>query len=223
MWRDILATMLKSDIQSILSPKEVKVFTALNTPQKIQMYLNKMPINFELKGETYMSPRRVLQHKTAHCFEGALFAATALALLGQKPLLMDIQTIASDEDLVIALFKQEGRWGAISKTNHTILRYRDPVYLNPRELAMSYFHEYIMNNGTRSMLTYSAPFDLSRFEAESWVTAEEELDWLVGELDWSRHFPIAPKKNMGLVRKATPVERKALEITEWSEDGKKLW
>ncbi len=214
--------MHQRSIRSILTPQELKVFARLNTPQKIQAYLDKMPINFEHKGETYMSPRRVLQHKTAHCFEGALLAATALALQGQKPLLMDIQTIASDEDHVITLFKQEGRWGAISKTNHTILRYRDPVYLSPRELAMSYFHEYIMNSGKRSMRTYSAPFDLSKFAPVKWVTADEELDWLVGELDWSRHFPVALKKNISLVRKAAPVERKALEITEWSERGKKL-
>ena len=213
--------MYRERLKALLTPAERKIFVRLTSPQQIQNFLDNLPINFELKGETYMSPRRVLRAKTAHCFEGALFAAAVLAYHAHMPLLMDIQTIPADEDHVIALFRQTGRWGSISKTNHTILRYRDPVYASPRELAMSYFHEYIMNSGRRSMLAFSAPFDLSRYAPERWVTAPEELDWLVEALDNSRHFPIAPKKNLRLIRKATPVERQALNITEWHPRGTK--
>ncbi|MBI5644946.1 hypothetical protein HY970_02500 [Candidatus Kaiserbacteria bacterium] len=203
-------------IRDLLSPHEQRLFRTLNSPQKIQNYLDTLPINFELSGETYMSPRRVMQDKTAHCMEGALFAAAVLAYHGEKPLLLDLQTTPEDEDHVVALYIQEGRWGAISKTNHAILRHRDPVYLSVRELATSYFHEYIHVSGKRTLLAFSAPFDLRRFAPEKWVTAEADLEWMVEKLDSSKHFPIAPKKNLQLIRKASGIELRASEITEWS-------
>jgi len=213
--------MYRDRVRAILTSREAKLFKKLSTPQKIQGYLDTLPINFETKGETYMSPRRMMTAKTAHCFEGALFAAAVLAYHGQKPLLLDIRTIPKDEDHVVTLFKQGGRWGAISKTNHAILRYRDPVYTSPRELAMTYFHEYLMNDGKKSMRAYSAPYDLSKFAPEKWVTEEEDLIWLVNALDDSRHFPIAPKKNIRHLRTASKVELRALQTTEWPEPRKR--
>lgn len=206
-------------IRAILSPTENKLFRGLTAPQKIQDYLDTLSINFELKGETYMSPRRVIRTRTAHCFEGALLAAAALAIHGQEPLLMDLQTSPSDEDHVVALFIQNGRWGAISKTNHYILRYRDAVYESPRELAMSYFHEYMELSGKKSLRAYSKPYDLSRFSPKRWVTEEEDLVWLVDALDDSKHFPIAPKKNLQNLRRASRIELQALEQEEWSRRG----
>jgi hypothetical protein len=202
-------------IEILLKPKERALLERLATAQKIQDYLDSLPINFEKSGETYMSPRRTIAAKTAHCFEGAILAAAALAFHGQPPLLMDLRTIPADEDHVVALFRQNGRWGAISKTNHAILRYRDPVYRSPRELALSYFHEYVMDSGRKSLESYSAPFDLRRYPPEKWVTAGEELFWLVEALNGSRHFPIAPAKNMRQLRKASGIELRALKLTEW--------
>src|SRR3990167_3329698 len=206
-------------LKAILSPIERKVFARLNSPQKIQDYLDTLPINFELKKETYMSPRRVIREKTAHCFEGALFAATAFAYHGHKPLLLDLVTIDRDEDHVVAIFKSPptggGLWGAISKTNHPILRYRDPVYKTVRELAMSYFHEYMMDDGTKSLRRFSTAFDLSRYSPTKWVTAGEDLNWLVEALDASPHSAIAPPKAIKKLRKASGIEIKAINITEW--------
>jgi hypothetical protein len=204
-------------IRAILSPAERRIFAKLTTGRKIQDYLDTVPINFEMSGETYMSPRRVLASKTAHCFEGALLAAAALAYHGQKPLLMDFQTLPVDEDHVITLFKENGRWGAISKTNHAVLRYRDPVYANPRELAMSYFHEYFLWSGKKSLLAYSAPIDLSRYSLERWVTSPDELDWLVDAVDSAKHFPVAPKKNLRRLRDASKIELQHLGHVEWKE------
>lgn len=208
-------------IHAPLFPAEHRILKKLKNPRKIQDYLDTLPINFEMKGETYMSPRRVMREKTAHCFEGALFAAAALAYHGEKPLLMDFRTIPEDEDHVITLFKQNGYWGALSKTNHAILRYRDPIYLSPRELAVSYFHEYLMYDRRKSLRAYSAPYDLSKFAPQRWITEEKELFWLVRALDNARHFPIAPKKNLKLLRKAAPVEIRAMSIVEWPDPRKK--
>ena len=207
-------------VRKLLSPTERKIFQKLNNPQKIQEYLDKLPVNYELRGETYMSPRRMLLAKTAHCFEGALFAAAVFAYHGQKPLLLDLRTIQPYEDHVVALFRVNGLWGAISKTNHVVLRYRDAVYRSPRELALSYFHEYVESDGKKSLREYSAPFDLTRYAPERWVTAEKELHWLVGALDNARHFPIAPKKNLRKLRTPSTFERKVMDIVEWKPGRK---
>ena len=202
-------------MKKILNARELRIFQRLSTPQKIQDYLDSLPINFEVPIETYMSPRRVLRAETAHCLEGALLAAAALAYHGQRPLLMDFRTLPDDEDHVVTLFKQNGRWGAISKTNHAILRYRDPVYKTVRELAMSYFHEYLMWNGRKSLESYSKPLDMRMYAPEQWVTAEEDLFWLVEALDAARHFPIVPKKFRRLLRPASQIELRAMKIVEW--------
>ncbi|MBI2610430.1 hypothetical protein HYW60_00625 [Candidatus Kaiserbacteria bacterium] len=204
-------------IKRLLAPPERRVFEKLKTPQRVQDYLDTLPINFETKGETYMSPRAVLRAKTAHCMEGALFAAAALAYHGEKPLLLDFRTIPVDEDHVVTLFRQHGYWGAISKTNHAILRYREPVYKSVHELAMSFFHEYLLWSGEKSLRAYSKPFDLSKYVPERWVTAEEQLFWLVEAIDTAHHFPTVPKKNLRLLRKAYPVELRAMKIVEWKQ------
>lgn len=203
-------------LRSILTPPERQTLSRLDSSIKLQNYLDRFPINFELSGETYMSPRRVLREKTAHCFEAALFAAATVAYHGGAPLLLDLKTIDADEDHVVALFRQGGLWGAISKTNHMVLRYRDPIYRSVRELALSYFHEYTMDDGTKSLRSFSVPFDLSKFPPARWVAAEDELFWLVDRLERSRHIAIAPEHALRRLRAATSFELKALEPVEWS-------
>lgn len=207
----------RDKLKATLSPIEGRIFARLNSAKKIQDYLDTLAINFEIKKETYMSPRRVIRAQTAHCFEGALFACATLAYHGQKSLLLDLVTIARDEDHVVALFKERGLWGAISKTNNPILRYRDPVYKTVRELAMSYFHEYILNDGTKSLRRYSKSFDLSRYSPLKWITAEDDLHWLADALDESPHLEIAPPKTIRRLRKASKLEVRAINIVEWKE------
>jgi hypothetical protein len=207
--------MYAQKIREVLSPVEKQIFAKLKTPQKIQDYLDSLPINFEISGETYMSPRRTLREKTAHCFEGALVAAAVLAYHGQKPLLLDLKTADHDEDHVVTLFKENGRWGAISKTNHAVLRYRDAIYKDVRELAMSYFHEYILPDGEKTLRSFSKPFDLSRYKPERWVTAEDDLFWLVEALDDSPHVDLMSAKQIRTLRNASSFEVKATAVVEW--------
>lgn len=197
--------------------KKLAVLRKLNTPWKIQDYLEKLPINFEKKGETIMSPRRVLAEKKAHCFEGALFAAAAFWVNDQKPLIMDLYTTDDDLYHVIAPFKYRGLWGAISKTNHPVLRYRDPVYKNIRELAMSYFHEYFLDNGRKTLRKYSEPLDLSKFKNKNWTVAEEDLWFIDDALDAQKHHEIVSSKLSRILRKADPLERKASGMTQWKD------
>jgi hypothetical protein len=201
----------KDRVRRILPHEAHRLFSELNSPEKIQDFLEALATNFETDGETNHSPLQVIKMKKAHCFEGAVFAAAVFAFHGQKPLLLDFETVPKDEDHTVALFKQKGHWGAISKTNHAVLRYRDPIYASSREIAMSYFHEYYLWDGTKSMLSYSSPFDLSKFAPEEWITTEKSLDWLMTKMSKSGYYSIVPPNTK--LRKATRVELEALKLT----------
>ena len=125
-----------------LTCREFAVLDRLTTPQKIQKFINAIPTNHEPGGETILSVREVLRQRRAHCIEGAFVAACALWVHGDPAFVMHMDCAPSDYPHVVALFRRGGAWGAISKTNGAVLRFRDPVYRTLRELAMSYFHEY---------------------------------------------------------------------------------
>jgi hypothetical protein len=115
--------------------EEIGFLKTLDNPDKIQAFLDSIDYNPDYECR---SPRWVIKKRSAHCFEGALFAASALKLLGYKPLIVDMLAY-NDDDHVIAVFKENGHWGAVAKSNFTSLRYREPVYRTVRELIMSYF------------------------------------------------------------------------------------
>jgi hypothetical protein len=160
-----------------------------------------------------MSPRRALKAKKMHCFEGALVAALALWLQGEEPLVMDLKA-RGDYDHVVALYKRNGFWGAISKTNHATVRFRDPIYKTIRELALSYFHEYTNNAGKKCLVSYSGSINLKRF-GSGWVTAAEDLDTIAETIDRAPHVAFIPKLNKKYIRRADAMERKAGALTEW--------
>lgn len=207
--------MYRDQVRALFSPVEHAILQKLINPKKVQDFLDSFPINFEVGGETIMSPKRVLRVKTMHCIEGALLAAASLAYHGREPLLLDLQTNVHDDDHVVALFKDCGLWGAISKTNHTTLKWRDPVYKTVRELAMSYFHEYFLEKGTKNLRAYSRPFNLKRYPAKKWIAGDDDLDWLAIDLDDSPHFPIAPQAALRAARTASKIERASLDLVEW--------
>ncbi len=196
--------------------EELRELRRLTSPQKIQDFLDAIPMNFEVNAETCRSPRMVLTCRTAHCMEGAMLAAAALRLSGYPPLVMDLKAAASDLDHVVTVFQDRGYFGAISKTNHGVLRYREPVYRSIRELAMSYFHEYFLDNGRKTLRSFSRPIDLSRFDAKNWMTAEEDV-WFIPEyIDRVRHFPMLTPPQIKNLRGADAIEREMGKLVEWS-------
>jgi len=197
-----------------LTQKELAILQKLDTPQKIQDFLDSMPTNNEKHGETCMSPRKVLQEGKAHCMEGAMLGAYILSLHGHKRQRLDLKGSRGDYDHVVVLFKQYGHWGALSKTNHAVLRYREPIYKTLRELVLSYFHEYFKDNGQKTLVAYSKPFRLDRFGKE-WITSQLDLWEIDRALDRSQHMKFLPK---GIhLRKADKIERKMGKIIEWKE------
>src|SRR3989304_5655264 len=198
-----------------LNKKELRILKSLDTPKKIQDFLNKIPINFEKDGETCFSPRGVLKNNKAHCMEGALFAAAALRVNGEKPLVVDLLANDSDDDHVICVFQKNGKWGAIGKTNHAVLRYREPIYKDIRELVMSFFHEYFDNKGKKNLRSYSEPVDLSKLDSLNWVASEEDIWFVHDHLDKAKHFPILGRKQISGLRRADKIEIAAGKIVEW--------
>lgn len=187
----------------------------LNTPPKAQDFLNSLEFNFEKGGvDTLKSPIRVLREKNAHCMEGALLGAYILSLHGYRPLILHLQTIKGDFDHVIALFKVKGLWGALSKTNHGVLRYREPIYRNIHELVMSYFHEYFLDNGLKTLRKYSRPLDLNIF-GKDWMLQEENLWRIDKKLDKIKHYHVAPPSVFKNLRKADKIEIKMGKIEEY--------
>jgi hypothetical protein len=175
-----------------LSPGERRTLRSLSSPFKIQRFLDDLPYNLELHGYTCYSPRLVLRHRSAHCMEGAMLGAMALRLLGHPPLVIDLEAVR-DTDHVVAVYRVNGRWGALAKSNYAGLRSREPVYRSLRELAMSYFEHYFNPAKEKTLRTYSRPVNLARFDRQGWMTTCEEL-WDVPEyLCTVRHFPLFPR------------------------------
>lgn len=200
---------------------ERALFEKLDTPAKVQDYLDTIPMNHESDGvDTVKSPVRVVHGNNAHCIEAAILGAYILSLHGQPPFLMYLKSSKEDFDHVIAPFKERGLWGALSKTNHAVLRYREPVYKTIRELVMSFFHEYTTDDGAKTLRAYSDLLDLRDFEP-GWEVAELDLWGIDEELGKLEHHDIAPKETIKQLRNADPIERKAGTLLEWNRPRKK--
>jgi hypothetical protein len=197
-----------------LAPGEFALLARLSTPQKIQVFINAIPANHELDGETILSVREVLRQRRAHCIEGAFVAACALWVHGDPPLLMHMDCAAGDYPHVVALFHRGGAWGAISKTNGTVLRFRDPVYRSLREMAMSYFHEYSDRHGRRTLRSHSAAFDLRKMDPALWVTRESACGEVGDRLAALRHYPLISDRQERLLSRRDAFEREAAKRVE---------
>jgi hypothetical protein len=169
---------------------ERAVFRRLSTPAKIAHFVDhEIAYNKEPDGPTCRSPRRVLRDRTGHCMEGALFAAAALRMLGFPPLLIDLETV-HDDDHVLAVYRRDGCWGSIAKSNYSGLRHREPVFRTLRELVMSYFEHYFNLEREKTLRNYSRPINLARFDAIQWMTAEKDV-WDIPEYLYTiSHTPL---------------------------------
>ena len=178
------------------SKAERAVFRTLSTPEKIQRFLDHdLAYNQEPDGPRCRSPRLALRDRTAHCMEGALFGAAALRMLGHPPLLLDLEAVR-DDDHVLAIFRIQGLWGAVAKSNYSGLRYREPVFRTLRELVMSYFEHYFNPQREKTLRNYSRPVNLQRFDNIEWMTAEED-PWAIPEyLCTISHSPLMPPRTV---------------------------
>ncbi len=205
-------------VASGLTREEYDLLASLSTPIKIQDFLDALPMNFEKNGDTHLSPRRVLAERRSHCIEGAMLAATALWIAGEPPMIMNLSARMGrgDVDHVIALYTRGSCYGAVSKTNHAVLRFRDPIYRTLRELALSYFNEWFLPSGEKTLECYSKPLDMRRF-GTAWITSEKDLWEVADALSVAPHYDLVPKGNWRYVRKADPMELRAGSFPEYEK------
>jgi hypothetical protein len=173
-----------------LTRHEAAFLRGLTPPWRVQRFLD--GLDYDVRGEGCRSPRRVLRERKVQCMDGALLGAAALRLQGHRPLIVDLEAVF-DDDHVLAVFRQDGGWGAVARSNYSGLRYREPLYRTIRDLALSYFENYFNLRRQKTLRRFSRPVDLSRFDKRRWMTAEEDL-WDIPEfLVDVRHYPLITK------------------------------
>ena len=183
---DIIAKFqshLPADLQQAL--KQIK------TPFDVQEYLLGMPYNAEARDR---SPLNVMLDGQCHCLDGGFLAALLLWKLGFPPLVLDLRPDPGmDDDHVLALYQLEGRWGAAAKSNYVNLGFREAVYKNPRELAMSYFEHYINTKREKTLRGYTRPMDLSKYPDPTWPWDEQSANRLYKHFYKRKPIPLISK------------------------------
>jgi hypothetical protein len=159
-----------------LSQAERTLLDGLATPSQIQAYLDDIPYSAENANRCVLN---VLRDRVAHCLDGALFAAAVLRLHGYPPLIMDLlPEEGTDDDHVLAIFKKDGYFGSVAKSNFVGLRFREAVYASPRELALSYFADYFNVYGQKTLRAYSRIINLSAYDSAGWMWQDTGVDFI---------------------------------------------
>lgn len=186
------------------TPAELRRLRSLRTPYGIQRFIDAMPYHIATSA---WSPRRVLAERTAHCLEGAIFAAAALRAIGHPPLIADLEA-ENDTDHVIAVFRERGLWGAIAKSNYAFLEYREPIHRTLRELALSYFPAYFNLRRQRTLRRVSRPVDLKRFDRLDWMTSAKDV-WFIPE--YLLDIPHRPIVTPAMARRLNPLDARSFK------------
>jgi hypothetical protein len=179
---------------------------SLATPARIQAFLDETPYSDE---DRYRCPQSVLRDRKAHCFDGAVFAAAMLRRLGHPPLIVDLLPNERDDDHMLALFKVDGRLGAVAKSNFSGLRYREPIFRSLRELVLSYFEDYFNAAGEKTLRAYTVSLNLARFDRQDWLARDETMDAIAEALDTIRKVPLITKRMEARLLPVDPLALKA--------------
>ena len=175
-------------IEEFLSDAEEAVLVSLSSPAAIQAYLDATPYSPE---ERDRCPLNVIRDRVAHCLDGGLFAAMALRRLGYPPLVVDLLPEPDvDDDHVLAIFKQDGCYGAVAKSNFVGLRYREPVYRSLRELVMSYFEVFYNVDGLKTLRGYTVPLNLNPFDRYGWTWDDDGVAPIVKRMGEIRRYAV---------------------------------
>jgi len=187
---------------------QLSVLRRLDSPRKVQDFLDYEIRYNDSKPDTCYSPLEALRHGRAHCIEGAMLAAAAFLFHGRPSLLLDLRANPRDDDHVIAPFVEHGRWGAVAMSHFCGLRYREPVYASAAELARSYFEFYYNSAGEKTLREFSAPLDTSLLKPE-WLDSDKNVFFVSRRLDEQRHFRIVGWRHEHELRPADAVLRGA--------------
>lgn len=206
------------DLTPYFSQAELALLSSLETPRLIQDYLDELPY----AGESFnRSPRRVIREGRAHCLDGGLLAALALCRLGFPPLIVDLlPEPGRDDDHILAIFRQNGCYGAVAKSNYAGLRYREPVYRTLRELAMSYFEDFFNLQGEKTLRAYTRPLNLHRFDSLGWPWNDAAADAIEQHLKSYQRIPLLTSQQIVFL---TLVDRRSYQAGTLGTDPKGVY
>ena len=190
----------------MLTRSEQRIMARLTSPAKIQEFLDQTSYSTE---DIYRCPLRVLRECRAHCFDGAVFAAAALRRLGFAPLVLELVPNERDDDHLIALYKRDGLWGSVAKSNFVGLRFREPVFRSLREVVLSYFEQFYNVAGEKTLRAYTLPLNLTAFDALGWTVKDEPLDQIAESLDKKRRISVITDEAVRQLSLADERSRKA--------------
>jgi len=160
--------------RSAFRPREWRLVQRLRTPQQVQRFLKTLPYNRETRGDTLRTFRGVLRHRTAHCLEAALTAATILEQHGYPPLLLDLAS-CDRLDHVLFLFEHKGRFGTVGRSRFPGLHGRKPVFLAVEDLVRDYVEPFV--DFTGRLIAYAVA-DLRNVRGVDWRFSERNV-WAV--------------------------------------------
>ena len=198
--------MMKGTFEEHLDKQQLEIFSSLGSPVQIQAFLDEIPYSAE---NANRCPLSVLRDRVAHCLDGALFAAAALRRIGYPPLVVDIFPEAGmDDDHVLAIYKREGHFGAVAKSNFVGLRFREAIYRTLRELVLSYFEDYYNVNGQKTLRSYTLPLNLKAFDKVGWMWSDAGVDAIEQHLSQMRRILVLTPQ---MVADLSPVDRLSYE------------
>ncbi len=184
-----------------LTPRERRLAARWDCPAAIQAFLDQTLYSTDA---FYRCPLQVLRDRRANCFDGALFAAAALRRIGHPPRVLELVAPEGLDDVhLLALYRRDGHWGSVGKSNYVCLRFREPIYRSLRELALSFFPCYYNIRHQRTLRGYRRPMSLRAFDRLHWMTSGEHLDEVADRLD-----------RFALVRLLTPAMTARLTLVD---------
>lgn len=204
-----------------MTPAERRVVERLRTPGAVQAWLNDLPYNRELHGDTMRGFRGVVRTRTAHCLEAVLFAATVLEQHGYPPLMLGFESIDL-LDHVLFIYKGREGWGSVARSRDPGLHGRKPVFRTPRDLALSYVEGYIDYTGR---IKGYAVVNLRELGSYDWRLGAGNL-WKVERLlrDWP-HIPIrSSDRRIDVLRRKYRAFREVHDYQPWKHyKGQEKW
>ena len=210
--------MLSQEVlDKALTRVERKKLAGLTTPWKIQEFLDELAYSTD---PIYRCPLRVLRDRKAHCFDGALFAAYALRRVGHPALITELVPNDRDDVHLLALYRCDGHWGAVAKSNFSGLRFREPIHRSLRELAVSYFEPYFNLAHEKTLRGYRLPLNLEIFDGSGWTISDAPLDDIAQGIDRRRKVPLITDRMSGGL---APVDERSYRAGLYGADDAGLY
>lgn len=100
----------------------------------------------------YKSPSQIDKTNSCVCFDGAMYAYSKLQQLGYKPQIFTIKGIRKENGKLtnvahsLCIIKIDGKYGGIGKSGSEQMQYKEPIYSDLKQLAISFTKDLFNRN-----------------------------------------------------------------------------